>query len=195
MSLPRTPFWFLRHGQTDYNAQGLSQGGIDIPLNETGRAQARAAAPLLLGRGLVGIVASPMQRARETAEIVNDTLGLPLMFEPDLREVVFGGMEGKPLQPWFTDWMEGRLTPPGAESFAEITDRARGALQRVLAAPGPLLLVSHGAFFRAVRGLLGVDLEARTGNAAPIFCEPGDEGWRLTRLAEDNAEAAASAAV
>lgn len=183
MSLPRSEFWFLRHGQTDYNARGLSQGAIDIPLNEVGRAQARRAAPLLAGRGLVGIVSSPMQRARETAEIVNEELGLPLVLEPDLREVVFGGMEGQPLQPWFTDWMEGRMTPQGAESFADITERASGALRRVLVQPGPLLLVSHGAFFRAVRSVLGVDLESRTENATPILCKPHGDGWRTTVLA------------
>ncbi|HQT60200.1 MAG TPA: histidine phosphatase family protein [Acidiphilium sp.] len=194
MTLPRTPFWFLRHGQTDYNAQGLSQGAIDIPLNETGRAQARAAAPLLLGRGIVGIVASPMQRARETAEIVNETLGLPLAFEPELREVVFGGMEGKPLEPWFSDWIDGRLTPPGAESFADITLRAGAALRAILARPGPLLLVSHGAFFRAVRGLLGVSLEGRTANAAPILCAPEGLGWR-TAMAAELDEAAAPGAM
>lgn len=195
MSLPRSEFWFLRHGQTDYNAQGLSQGAIDIPLNEIGREQARRAAPLLAGRGLVGIVASPMQRARETAEIVNEHLGLPLAFEPDLREVVFGGMEGQPLQPWFADWMEGRSTPPGAESFAEITARAGGALRRLLAQPGPLLLVSHGAFFRAVRGLLGADLEQRTGNATPIRCEPDGDAWRLTWLSPEVAEGPVQAEV
>lgn len=195
MSLPRAEFWFLRHGQTDYNARGLSQGAIDIPLNEVGREQARRAAPLLVGRGLVGIVASPMQRARETAEIVNEHLGLPLVFEPDLREVVFGGMEGQPLQPWFTDWMEGRMTPPGAESFADITARAGGVLRRLLAEPGPRLLVSHGAFFRAVRSLLGADLDQRTGNAMPIRCAPEGDAWRLTWHAPEPAGDVAQAEV
>lgn len=136
-----------------------------------------------------------MQRARETAEIVNETLGLPLVLENDLREVVFGGMEGKPLQPWFVDWMEGRATPPGAESFADITERARGALQRILIQPGPLLVVSHGAFFRAVRGLLGVELDVRTENASPILCEPQSDDWRLTRLTQEVAAGAVQAAV
>jgi bisphosphoglycerate-dependent phosphoglycerate mutase len=91
MALPPVAFWFLRHGQTDYNAAGLSQGALDIALNETGRAQARAAAPLLVGLGIVEIVSSPMRRTTETTDIVNEALGLPVHFEPDLREVVFGG--------------------------------------------------------------------------------------------------------
>ena len=62
MGLPRTAFWYLRHGETDYNANGLSQGAIDIPLNATGRAQAKAAAPILANRGIVTMICSPMLR-------------------------------------------------------------------------------------------------------------------------------------
>src|SRR3954464_13091312 len=81
------PFWFLRHGETDWNAQGLSQGNVDIPLNPTGLAQAGSAADLLRGRGISTIVASPLSRARVTAEIAAEALGLPLTIDPDLREV------------------------------------------------------------------------------------------------------------
>lgn len=180
--LPPKPFWFLRHGQTDYNARGLSQGAVDIPLNDTGREQARAIAPLLAGRGITSIAASPMLRARETATIINETLAVPLSFEPDLREVVFGGMEGKPLMPWFADWLEGRLTPEGAESFPDITRRAEAVMARVLAQPGLILVVSHGAFFRAVRDLMALERDVPAGNARPIFCEPVGQRWRATAL-------------
>jgi broad specificity phosphatase PhoE len=179
MALPRRGFWFLRHGQTEWNARGVSQGAVDLPLNETGRVQARAAAPLLEGRGLVGIVASPLSRARETAEIVNRALELPLDFDPDLREVMFGGQEGKPLAPWFQQWLDGDFTPPGAESFSELSARAAAALQRILPRPGPLLIVSHGAIFRAMRGLMGVTVKPGTPNGIPIRCEPHGEGWSV----------------
>ncbi len=182
MGLPRVNFWFLRHGQTEYNARGVSQGSVDIPLNETGIAQAHRAAPLLAGRGIVGVVTSPMQRALVTAEIVNQTLNLPMTIEPDLHEVVFGGMEGQPLYPWFSAWLDGTATPDGAESFADITERAGLVMGQVLRAPGPLLIVSHGAFFRALRGLMGLDLDVRTENAVPILCEPIGNEWRATAL-------------
>ncbi len=184
MGLPRRGFWFLRHGQTDWNARGVSQGAVDVPLNETGRAQAREAAPLLEGRGIIGIVSSPMSRARETAEIVNQTLKLPLDFEPDLREVMFGGQEGKPLAPWFQQWLDGDFTPPGAESFAQLTARAADVMQRVLVRPGPLLVVSHGAIFRAMRGLMGVTVELGTANGIPIRCEPHGKAWLMQPAAE-----------
>jgi probable phosphoglycerate mutase len=180
MSLPRTPFWFLRHGETDYNAKGLSQGAIDMPLNANGRAQAEAAAPLLVGQGIAAIVSSPMLRTRETTAIVNQVLNLPVSFEPDLREVVFGGMEGKPLHPWFTEWMEGRATPEGAESFAALTERAEAAMSRVLALNGPLLIVAHGGIFRAIRDLMGLTKEGLTPNGVPLLCAPTTSGWKIS---------------
>jgi probable phosphoglycerate mutase len=180
VELPGTPFWFLRHGETDYNAKGLSQGALDISLNETGRAQAKAAAPLLAGRGIVQILSSPMIRTRETTAIVNETLNLPVHFEPELREVIFGGMEGKPLMPWFVDWMEGRATPEGAESFAALSQRVRVVLGRILRLPGPVLIVAHGGVFRAVRDILGLSREGLTPNAQPLYCAPGEQGWQVT---------------
>ncbi len=179
MSLPQTPFWFLRHGETDYNARGLSQGAIDIPLNENGRRQAKAAATLLADRGIVSIICSPMLRTRETAALVNEALGLPIAYEPAIREVVFGGMEGKPLAPWFQSWMDGGFTPEGAESFAELTRRIETALQQILQPPGPVLIVAHGGVFRAVRALMGITGEGLTPNGQPLYCEPAQTGWRI----------------
>jgi probable phosphoglycerate mutase len=180
MSLPNTPFWFLRHGETDYNAKGLSQGALDISLNATGRAQAALAGPVLANRGIVAIVSSPMLRTRETTEIVNRSLNLPVTFEPDLREVIFGGMEGKPLLPWFPEWMAGTYTPEGAESFAELTARIGAVLPRLLSQPGPILIVAHGGVFRAIRTLFGIAAEGLTQNAQPLHCEPIGATWRIS---------------
>src|ERR1700749_3281073 len=91
--LTPTAFWFLRHGETDWNAQNLSQGSVDIPLNETGLAQARSASLLLRNRGIRAIIASPLSRARVTAEIAAAELGLPLQIDDGLREVAFGVQE------------------------------------------------------------------------------------------------------
>ena len=173
------PFWYLRHGETDYNARGLSQGAIDTVLNADGREQARAAARRLDRRGIAGIVASPMRRTAETAAIVNETLRVPVSFEPALREVVFGGMEGRPLLPWFEEWTEGRFTPAGAETFAEVMTRVAGALDRVLRHPGPLLIVGHGGVFRAVRRLMGLPAPGPTPNGMALRCAPGAAGWQV----------------
>ncbi len=179
MALPAVPFWYLRHGETDYNARGLSQGALDVALNATGRAQAVAAGPLLRGRGIAGIVTSPMLRTRETTEIVNVSLGLPVTVDDEIREVVFGGMEGKPLMPWFGEWMEGRYTPEGAETFDEVSARVAKAMTRILAKPGPVLIVCHGGVLRAVRSLLGLPREGLSPNAVPLLFAPGASGWEM----------------
>lgn len=178
MSLPRIPFWFLRHGETDYNAAGLSQGALDISLNATGRAQAQTAAPLLAGQGITTIISSPMQRTRETTDIVNEFLRLPVEYEPDLREVIFGGMEGKPLLPWFPEWLEGNYTPPNAESFAQVLSRIDHAMARILR-PGPVLIVAHGGVFRALRDLMRLPKQGLTPNAIPLQCVPTEAGWTV----------------
>ena len=92
--IPRRRFFYLRHGETDWNAHGRAQGRSDIPLNGTGRAQAREAAARLAGRGVGRIVASPLARARETASIVAEALDLPIEIDVDLQEVDFGAREG-----------------------------------------------------------------------------------------------------
>ena len=174
-------FWFLRHGETDWNAQGLSQGNVDVPLNPTGFAQARAAADLLRHRGIASLVASPLSRTRVTAEIVAEALGLPIAFDDGLREAAFGVHEGQPLGAWFADWAAGQLTPEGGELFATLRARAVAAVNRALARPAPVLVVAHGGVFRTLRAEMGLASTQRTQNGVPIFCAPGPP-WTLTPL-------------
>ncbi len=179
--LPRQAFWFLRHGETDWNAQNLSQGNVDIPLNAAGLAQARAAALLLEGRGIRSIVASPLSRAQVTAEIVAERLGLPVTIEPGLREVSFGVQEGQPMGDWFDGWVAGHHTPDQAESFANLQARAVAAMGRALQHESAVLVVAHGALFRTLRAVMGHTPSVRTHNAVPILCTPG-EPWTLSPL-------------
>jgi broad specificity phosphatase PhoE len=176
-------FWFLRHGETDWNAQNLSQGNVDIPLNETGLAQARSAALLLRNRGIRTIISSPLSRAKVTADIAANVLQLPVEVDEGLREVAFGVQEGQPMSEWFTAWVEGALTPSGAESFPDLTRRAVAAVNRATARPPVVLVVAHGALFRAVRGAMGHEPNYRTRNAIPVWCEPPAEPgkpWGIT---------------
>ena len=105
------PFWFLRHGETDWNAQGLSQGNTDIPLNAVGLAQARSAASTLAGNRRHRHASSPRRWSapgsprRSPAE----ALGLPVALDDGLREVAFGVQEGQPMGDWFDDWIAGTL--------------------------------------------------------------------------------------
>src|SRR5580704_9813321 len=135
LAIAPVPFWYLRHGETDWNRQGLSQGNIDIPLNELGLAQAKDAAVRLRNRGITSIVASPLSRARVTAEIVAEALGLEVTIEPDLREVSWGIREGEPLADWFNGWIAGHTTPEGAESFDTLRRRTVAGLNRAVGQP------------------------------------------------------------
>jgi broad specificity phosphatase PhoE len=176
VALNPTPFWFLRHGETDWNAEGRSQGRTDIPLNAVGLIQARRAALAMVDRGIVTIVSSPLSRALDTAEIVAEALNLPVSTDEDLQEVSFGTEEGQPMGDWYDDWIAGDFTPDGAETFQGLHDRAVAAINRATALPGPVLVVAHGALFRALRLAFGHEPNVRTPNALPILCTPPASG-------------------
>ena len=143
-------------------------------------AQAAAAAQILRRRGIASIVSSPLSRARVTAEAVGSVLGLPVATSDDLQEVSFGVHEGTiQAAAWFTDWVDHGITPEGGESFAELRTRAVKAVTEALTYAPPVLVVAHGALFRALRSEMGLSPDVRTGNAMPLFCEPGTP-WTLT---------------
>jgi broad specificity phosphatase PhoE len=182
LAIAQVPFWYLRHGETDWNRQGLSQGNVDIPLNDLGLMQAREAAVRLRNRGIASIVASPLSRARVTAEIVAEALGLEVTIDPDLREVSWGVHEGKPLNDWFHDWIAGHATPEGAESFDALRRRTVAGLNRAMSQPPAVLVVAHGGVFRAIRSAMNLEMMGRTRNCVPMWCEPpgaSGQGWSL----------------
>ena len=181
--LTRRAFWYLRHGETDWNAKNLSQGNVDIPLNDIGRAQAVTAANLLKNRGIRSIVASPLSRALDTAKAAAAVTGAPISLEDGLREVAFGVQEGQLMAEWFQQWVDGAHTPEGAESFPLLQARATRAINAALGHESVVLVVAHGALFRAIRAAMGLTANVRTPNAVPLFCEPGNtatDAWTLT---------------
>lgn len=88
--------FFIRHGQTDYNAERRFQGRLDIPLNETGRQQAHKIKTLLANENAVFdvIYSSPLSRAVETAEIISLDIAQPII-EPRLIEIDLGDFDGR----------------------------------------------------------------------------------------------------
>jgi len=151
---------FLRHGQTDWNAQNRVQGRTDVPLNETGREQARErAAELLAHQPTVEVIyASPMKRARETAEIIQKALGVPLRFDDRLVEMRFGKLEGidRAQLPegsaigHFAALGEAACLQLGAETFSALYERVGGFLDELFAkhAGQCVLVVAHGGVGR-----------------------------------------------
>ena len=176
-ALTRTPYWFLRHGETDWNRANRTQGSTEVPLNETGIAQAHAAAALLCGRGIVRIACSPLERARHTAEIVGAAIGATVEIHPELREASFGVHEGEVMGAWFAAWAAGEAVPEGGESFAQVGRRAVAALNVVLAEPGLSLIVAHGGMFRTIRAAMGFAAAVRTPNGVPLYCAPDGDAW------------------
>jgi broad specificity phosphatase PhoE/ribonuclease HI len=143
----------LRHGRTEHTPERRFSGSSDLPLSELGRADAAAAAKHLAGRGIDVVVASPLQRTRQTAELAAEVLGVPVEFDGDLRELDFGAWEGltgaeaqqkSPLA--FRRW-SGALDvrPPGGESVADVSTRVARARARLLErhAGKTVLVVSH----------------------------------------------------
>ncbi len=187
--LPTRPFTFVRHGQTDWNVEGRMQGHTDIPLNTTGIEQAHAAAKLLPVGSFTRIIASPLQRARVTAEIIAQAHNLPLEFDDLLKERTFGSFEGRLRDEILSEHdldpksSMSKILPADAEQWSNTQSRSQQAITKWLHAypDEHIVFVSHGAFFRALyESLGGPRLEAE--NARPYHFQPTTSGWHLTTL-------------
>lgn len=163
-----------RHGETPWNKEGRYQGHTDIPLSPVGEGQASA-----LGRRLGEVtihraVASPLSRARRTAELVLGARASLLKFDDGLKEISHGGWEGKLvteieqshpelLKAWKTGPAASLPAGPDAESLQHVLDRAWPALERAcagLAADETILVVAHDAVNRVILcHVLGLPME------------------------------------
>lgn len=147
-----TVFALVRHGETDWNRERRIQGSTDIPLNDTGREQARATGALLASRRWTALVASPLSRASETARLIGAELGLG---EPELESRIaerdYGqaeGLTGPEIDAMFPDGAE----VPGREPREAVAERAVAALHDLAARhPGEaVIVVAHGGVIRSV---------------------------------------------
>ncbi len=212
--------WLVRHGETEWSRQGRLQGGIDVPLSEVGRRDARlVACRLAAARAAASasatpatsaaatpaaraaatpvarmdrLLASPLGRARETAEIIGSVLGLETEIVPELREMSFGEFEGKTidemeaLSPGFgRAWKENPAAVlfPGGESLADLEARCLQFVRRLESETGSgvgTVLVSHGQVARTILcWALGLEQNARnrfTVQCASISVIEADRG-------------------
>ncbi|MEM9046196.1 MAG: histidine phosphatase family protein [Pseudomonadota bacterium] len=180
------PFFFLRHGETGHNQRRIFQGQTDSQLNETGLAQAEAAAVKLVGQPIVEIVASPLSRARITAERVGSALGLPVETDDDLMECHLGIYQNKPYEPWLADYWDGNYAPEGGEDFYQFRDRVLPAMHRIVSRGPNRLIVAHGGLWYAARSLIALEPDLpRMPNAMPLFVRPEGERWNVSLVGED----------
>lgn len=203
-SLPRNSdlngvhtIYFIRHGQTDWNAAGRLQGRKDVPLNAIGLRQAAAVSERLgnlAGSALeeADFLASPLMRARRTMEIVRSGLGLAAedyRSDPRLQEIAFGAWEG-------LTWAEIRRRDPagaaardrnrwsycpvgdGAESYAMLTQRVAPVLEALTRST---VVVAHGGVARAMlvaRNHLDIYAAPRIGIRQGEVLVMDARGWR-----------------
>jgi broad specificity phosphatase PhoE len=158
-------FVFLRHGESIGNAQARWQGQSDYALTEKGRAQARALAERWKSENIKFdlVIASPLSRAKETAEIVASTLGAEMEFDPILLERHIGEMEGltaeevrkRPQPPYITPY--DAIGGEGEGDWALFL-RAGQALHSLLRRPaGSYLIVSHGGLLnQLMNAIIGI---------------------------------------
>jgi len=191
-------FTFLRHGESVGNLEKRHQGHADFALTEKGRLQATALAGRWKAEGRLfdRALSSPLLRARETAEIICTALGVPLAFDPDLKEIDNGLMAGRT-----TEEAAGLMIPAETmtsythfgrtgESRWQVYLRAGRVVQKLVdASPGRTLVVAHGGILNmTLYAILGIPLQNNFAGARFLFknttfttftYEPQRHIWRM----------------
>ncbi|GAA4535496.1 MULTISPECIES: histidine phosphatase family protein [Nonomuraea] len=180
----------LRHGQTLWNVEHRFQGHSDIPLDETGQAQAARAASLLASLRPTLIVSSDLQRANDTALALGRVTGIEVAVDKDFRERGGGEWEGLTRQEIAERWPREYVAweAPGGEAVTDVAVRVAAAMRRWAAKlddDGLLVVASHGAALRlGICELLRLPLELWSaigglGNCSWSVLHEGRSGWRL----------------
>jgi broad specificity phosphatase PhoE len=191
-----TELLLVRHGETDWNREQRFQGHADQPLNEAGRRQARALADELAEEDIDAVYSSDLARARETAELIAERIGVPLVEDPQLREIDVGEWQGL-TRPEIEEQFPGSLrnwTERGhgweeGETYEQLSKRVHESLERIVAQHphGKVVVVGHGGLIRVIRADLDGSTVAEHRRALPPVsnCEVfriGAENGTLRRL-------------
>lgn len=192
----------VRHGQTDFNAEGRMQGHLDSHLTELGLAQIRRAAPALARYDPVRLISSDLSRAARTAEEIGQLCGLPVKLDCRLRETHLGSWQGLTPAQVERDWPGALATwrsdptwaPPGGESRVSVAARALPLVRELekefdADPPATVLLCAHGGLIAALTcALLGLVpanwmVLGGLGNGCWATVQRRSQpnsGWRLT---------------
>lgn len=173
-------FYFVRHGQTDHNLlDGLHKGdhAFDIPLNETGRNQAKSIHSTISALPVKTVCSSPLMRAQETKNLITSALQVNHHDINDLGECS--------TQTWIEMVLCGMYSPPPNEGIVRrFMNRVRNGINQALTLPGPPLIVAHGGVHWALCCLIGVEEhEWAIDNCIPVHFSPGNAGkWIAKKL-------------
>jgi len=171
--IPKKEFYFIRHGQTDYNLSKRPKKEDcpnDIPLNATGIEQAQFVAPIIASLPIKTVCSSPLRRAQETKEIITESLMVDHHAIDDLGECN--------LQIW-NEMMQFRkyCTLPTDGHARVFIDRVCRGITKALSLPGPHLIVAHGGVHWALCCLMGIaEYQWLTDNCVPIHFSINEEG-------------------
>ncbi|PJD95985.1 MAG: histidine phosphatase family protein [Parachlamydia sp.] len=173
-------FYFVRHGQTDHNIlEGENKGDHpeDIPLNETGKNQAKLIEPLISSLQIKTVCSSPLKRVQETKAIITSNLQVDHYEIHDLRECS--------AQIWKEMSQAGMYSSlPNDGPARQFMNRVRNGVNQALALPGPSLIVAHGGIHWALCCLMGInEHEWAIHNCIPIYFSVRDDGkWIAQKL-------------
>ncbi len=161
----RKKIYLVRHGQTDFNLQGVVQGsGIDAPINATGLAQASAFFESYKGIEFDQLYHTALIRTKQSIQQFIDK-GIPTRALPELNEISWGDYEGTPMTPeegeyyqhMLHQWQQGNLdyAIAGGESPNKVAERMRRGIEQILNGPGETILVCmHGRAMRIFLSLI-----------------------------------------
>jgi broad specificity phosphatase PhoE len=184
-----TTFYFVRHGQTDWNIQRRYQGQMDIPLNEIGIEQAKIAAAKLAGQAFDALYCSDLTRAVQTAAEIEKVIHLPVRKDPRLREIHQGEWQGLPFDEVFSASMydsaehlesPALFRPPGGEAVREVAERVWSCLEELAGQHKDqrILVVSHGlAIATALCKFRNLPL-SKSREIIPDNCEMIIQNWQ-----------------
>lgn len=198
--MKRVTFYYVRHGKTEFNRDGIIQGGrVDSPLAPDGVPTIEATARALAAIPFAHCWRSPLGRAGQTADILLDGRGdVPVSTLDDLREFDFGDIDGKPYQgnrsTFSRCFMRQDFSPVGGETGEQVRGRVRKAFKKMYKAArdgDAVLVVCHGAYLRYVvqefaqlsrpsKALVSRTMKAPNASIATIVGEGGS--FRLAEM-------------
>lgn len=173
MTIAAKQFYFIRHGQTDWNTKGLIQGHTDTPLNDIGRNQALAVKPFIEKLPITHIYHSSLQRAARTASIIAENLFIPVIASDKLKECHLGDWQGTTSEiDLYKDYLT--VKPPNGETFQELSSRVKEAMNQILSESPLPLIVAHGGTYVALCHLMNLDPERIDNCKLLQFVPPND---------------------
>jgi broad specificity phosphatase PhoE len=195
-TLPSQPFYFIRHGQTDWNKENKIMGQIDIPLNAVGLEQAQTAAKNIAHLEISHIVSSPLKRALQTAQVISKNMNIPITVIDELTQNYQGVLEGRnkaevineiTIKSLIEHWRMGGDIE-GAEHWSDFVSRITLALNTALTVSSdkkPILIVAHKPVYWALLHILNIKTtDMDTKNCGIYFFKPNnsDGTWLVEEI-------------